>query len=40
MAASGHQRRFRDVRGESALAPISDVLRHRNKPTLIDADDF
>jgi hypothetical protein len=29
-SAAGHERRFRDVRGESALAPTPDILRHRN----------
>jgi hypothetical protein len=40
MTAMAHRRRIRDARGESALAPTPDILRHRNKPTLIDADHF
>ena|SRR5438128_4018858 len=40
MSVPGQSRGFRDVRGESALAPTPDVLRCRNKPTLIDGTHF
>jgi hypothetical protein len=34
MPAMGHERRFREVRDESALPPAPERLRRRNKPTL------
>jgi hypothetical protein len=30
----GHERRFHDVRDESALPPTPERLRHRSEPTL------
>jgi hypothetical protein len=33
-SASGHERRFRDVRDESGLPPTPERLRQRSEPTL------
>jgi hypothetical protein len=33
-AASGHERRFRDVHAKSGLPPTPERLRHRSEPTL------
>ena len=34
MSHMGHERRFRDVRGESGLPPTPEGLRQRSEPTL------